>query len=56
MVEVCLSTGSKHTVGHFKTAGEALAWIEERDEGDEFGGGSYEAVFVKGFSRKKGGK
>ena len=42
LVEICLSSGYKKTIGHFKTAEEALAKIEEDDL-------SYEGIIVKGF-------
>ena len=46
LVEVGLSNDYKNTIGHYKTAEEALVALEEN-------GVAYEAIFVKGFKSKE---
>ena len=49
LVEVNLSSGYKSTVGHYKTAEEALKALEEKEIELAGEGVGYEAVFVEGF-------
>lgn len=51
LVEVNLSSGYKNTIGHYKTAEQALKALEEKEVELAGDGVGYEAVFIKGFRK-----